>query len=271
MTPRHHLNRFLEAVAIPHLALYIVVGQVLVFGLMLVRPQMAMALPLVPELVLHGEWWRIFAYYFVPPSSSPVWCVVSWMMLYFVINTLESHWGTVKLNLYIFTGWMLTTTAAFLLPAGFAVSYYALFASFLAFAFIAPELEMMVFFVLPVKVKWLALAQWLWYAIDFSRGPFGIRVSIGAAVATFVIFFGREIVQRVRGQGRRVAHAQRMRAAEPEGPRHTCVICGKNSNTHPDLDFRYCSKCAGEQCYCPDHIRNHEHVRAENDASPGQP
>lgn len=271
MTPRHRLNRFLEAVAIPHLPLYIVLGQAVVYVMLMVRPAIFEALPLYPHLVLEGQWWRLVSFLAVPPSMSPLWNLLAWMMLYFVGTALDSHWGTVRFNLYIFCGWALTVAAGFLLGAPFVVSYYFILSTFLAFAFLAPDLEMMVFFILPVKVKWIALAQWLWFALDFARGGLGTRLSVAAAVLTFAIFFGREIAARLRGQGRRVAHAQRARAAQaPEGPRHTCVICGKNSDTHPDLDFRYCSKCAGDRCYCPDHIRAHEHV-VEEPSEPGKP
>lgn len=269
MTPRHRLNRFLEAVAIPHLALYLVIGQVLVFGLGMVRPGIAAGLPLIPELVLQGEWWRPFSFVFIPYSGSVLWNFFSWMVLYFIGTSLEGHWGTVRFNLYWFIGWVMTVAVAFLVPGAYASNVFFLHSVFFAFAFLAPDFEMMVFFVLPVKVKWLGLALWLMYALEFVGGSMGVRLSVLASVANFLIFFGPDILLRLRGQGRRMAHAQRMRAAEPEGPRHTCVICGKNSNTHPDLDFRYCSKCAGEQCYCPDHIRNHEHVLVDKDSPTG--
>jgi Pyruvate/2-oxoacid:ferredoxin oxidoreductase delta subunit len=57
-------------------------------------------------------------------------------------------------------------------------------------------------------------------------------------------------------------------AERREGPqvRHRCYVCGKTDVSHPQLDFRYCSKCAGDQCYCPEHIRNHEHVLTDGDA-----
>jgi len=225
-----------------------------------IRPGIIEALPLVPTLVLEGQWWRLISFFFLPPSLNPIWCFLTWMMLFFVGNALEGHWGTVRLNGYLLVGWVLAAAAAFLLPVHFVFAHYVIFSLFLAFAFLAPELEMMVFFVLPVKVKWLALAQWLWYGLDLIRGPLEVRVSVAAAVLTFMAFFWGDIVQRVRGQGRRLAHAQTMRAAEDSAPRHTCRVCGKNSETHRELDFRYCSKCEGEACYCSEHIRNHEHI-----------
>ena len=59
------------------------------------------------------------------------------------------------------------------------------------------------------------------------------------------------------------------RAEEAERPRHVCYVCGKNDRTHPQLDFRYCSKCAGDQCYCPEHIQNHSHVVGPDEARGG--
>jgi hypothetical protein len=269
MTPRHRLNQFLEAVAVPNLALYLVIGQVLVFGLSIARPGMDAAIPLVPELVLRGEWWRVFSFVFLPYSDRIIWNFFSWMVLYFIGTSLESHWGAVRFNLYWFIGWILTVAVAFLVPGAYASNVFFLHSVFFAFAFLAPDFEMMVFFVLPVKVKWLGLALWLMYALQFIAGPMGVRLSILASVANFLIFFWSDIMLRLRGQGRRFVQTQRARSAESESdaPRHTCVVCGKNSNTHRDLDFRYCSKCAGEQCYCPDHIRNHEHVLVDKDAA----
>lgn len=268
MTPRQRLNRFLETVAIPHLALYLVFGQIVVYVLVMARNDVFQAIPLVPARVLGGEWWRLFSYAFQPASFSIAGSgmftnVLSWMMLYFVGTALEGHWGTVRFNLYVFSGWLLTAAVAFLVPFAGTTNFFFLHSIFLAFAFIAPELEMLVFFILPVKVKWLALAGWLMFALLFVQGNFAMRLAVAATVVNFILFFWRDITLKMRGGTRRMVQAQRTRAAAPEGPRHTCLICGKNSDTHPDLDFRYCSKCAGDPCYCPEHIRNHDHILQE--------
>ena len=41
----------------------------------------------------------------------------------------------------------------------------------------------------------------------------------------------------------------------------TCTICGKTDTSHPDLEFRYCSRCQGYHCYCQEHISNHTHIQ----------
>jgi len=48
---------------------------------------------------------------------------------------------------------------------------------------------------------------------------------------------------------------------------HECRVCGLTSGMAPKTAFRYCSQCAGQQCYCPDHLRDHEHVTEEQLAS----
>ena len=52
-------------------------------------------------------------------------------------------------------------------------------------------------------------------------------------------------------------------------PMDRCIVCGKTDRTNPEMDFRYCSKCAGDQCYCPEHIQNHTHVVAANEPAQG--
>jgi hypothetical protein len=97
------------------------------------------------------------------------------------------------------------------------------------------------------------------------------RLSILAAVGNFLLFFGRDLWLDLR-TGRRRMQEQARRLREESGetePRHRCHVCGKNSNDHPELDFRYCSQCAGDQCYCPEHIRNHVHVTSPDEAAKG--
>jgi Pyruvate/2-oxoacid:ferredoxin oxidoreductase delta subunit len=93
-----------------------------------------------------------------------------------------------------------------------------------------------------------------------GSGP--TRWQIVASIGNFLLFFGRDIVQTLRYRRRKIAVQTKRYVAEkqPAVPRHRCHVCGRTNLTDPTLDFRYCSKCAGDQCYCPDHIFNHVHV-----------
>jgi hypothetical protein len=73
-----------------------------------------------------------------------------------------------------------------------------------------------------------------------------------ASVSNFLLFFGGDIVARIRSGRRRMEHQSRVaaaRSAERE-PRHTCAVCGKNDVTHPMEDFRYGDD---DRCYCSEH------------------
>ena len=139
---------------------------------------------------------------------------------------------------------------------------------FLAFAYLNPDFTLMIFFILPVKIKWLALLQWLGYAYLVVVGSWSARLLVLAATGNFLLFFAGDIVERIRTGRRRMAHQARVFAGrrDEHESRHRCRICGKTDRSHPQLDFRYCSKCAGNQCYCPEHIFNHEHVLADEEA-----
>jgi hypothetical protein len=94
------------------------------------------------------------------------------------------------------------------------------------------------------------------------------RLQIFAAVAAFFLFFGPDMLRSVR-QTQRTRVRRVEKEKEEAAPRHVCHVCGKTDRSHPNLDFRYCSKCAGDQCYCPEHIQNHAHVVAANETTPG--
>lgn len=57
---------------------------------------------------------------------------------------------------------------------------------------------------------------------------------------------------------------QTQREQQSQGYRHKCAVCGRTDVTNPELQFRYCSKCAGYHCFCSDHIFNHVHFTDEN-------
>ncbi len=263
-------ERLFGRFAIQNLALYLVIGQVaFVFAGMLgaVDPE---RLIYWPGAVLAGEWWRLLTFMFVVPIPAPssllgfVFLVFGWYLFYLMGSALESQWGAFRFNVFLFTSYVLTVALSFLAPRYEVTNAFILGSVFIAFAFLNPDFELTLFFILPVKIKWLALISIVLGLVEFVRGGLATRLQIGAAVAGFLLFFGREIVSGVRYRQRKIAR-QAERVAQAETPRHVCHVCGKTDKTHPELDFRYCSKCDGDQCYCPEHIQNHSHVVAAND------
>jgi hypothetical protein len=272
------LERALGRFAIPNLCLYLVFGQVaVVFAAMFgfLDPDL---LRLAPVALFAGQWWRIVTFVFIPPYlpsatslTTCVFVVFAWWIFYFMGNALEHYWGTFRFNLFLFVGYALTVGLSFITPESLVTNEFLAGSVFLAFAYLNPNFELVLFFILPVKIRWLALLSWIMYAYSFAVGGWSSRLQIAAAIGNFFLFFGRDLWQRAGAQRRRMAGeaATFAQAQKADEFRHRCRICGKTDVSNPELDFRYCSKCAGEQCYCPEHIFNHEHVLNEDEPRKG--
>jgi hypothetical protein len=262
------LERSLGRYAIPNLSLYLVMGQVFVLLAHLLGQLDLRALELVPLLVVNGEPWRAVTFLFLPPPPGMFgyfFVAFAWYIFYLMGNALEEQWGVFRFNVFLLVGATLTIATSFLTPLASATNGFIAGTVFLAFARLNPDFEMLLFFILPVRIKWLALLTWVLYGVQFALGGWASRWQILASVGNFLLFFGGDIIRSARQERRRVVR-ETERAEEEAAPRHRCHVCGKTDRSHPDLDFRYCSKCEGDQCYCPEHIHNHAHVVAANAA-----
>jgi hypothetical protein len=174
-------------------------------------------------------------------------------------TALEQHWGVVRYNTFLMLGALLTIAVAGLVP-NMAVDGMFLYGTvFLAFATYNPDFTLNLFFVLPVKVKWLAWLQAAGYGLAFLAGGMVEKMLVLASIGNYLIFFAPNAITWFRNRDRRKKWEARQFKPEAQ-PRHKCAKCGIDSDTHPNADFRYCSKCGGEKAYCQDHLRDHEHV-----------
>lgn len=249
------LERRLEPFAIQNLTLYIVIAQTFVLLTGLLQAIDVNKVVLVPVLVLQGEVWRLFTFIAMPPGFG---ILVAFALYLFYIygNALEQYLGVVRYNLFLLTGFVLTVSLAFLSPLSPATNLFLGGSVFLAFAFLNPNFVLHLFFILPVKIKWLALFTWGLYAMQFVAGGASARLGVLAATGNFFLFFGAEVVQRIKTGRRRVeqqAKRERMRQ-EMAGPMHTCSVCGRNSDDYPDLVFYYRTEGDKEVCYCEEHL-----------------
>ena len=258
--------------AIPNLTSIIIAGQVLLYFGRLVGAGRAgggdplTMMYLMPSKVLEGEVWRLLSFAFVPPSTNALFAVIGWMIFYLFGTTLENQWGTVRYNTYLWLGYFANVGAAFVawglgadIPASNAFLYGTVF---LAFARLFPNFVIHAFFVLPIQIKWLALLMWIGYGVGLVRGDGMTRMLIVASVLNYLVFFGRDHWLDLKRASRRRAFQAKTQRAE-KSVRHQCRVCGLDSNTSPKTLFRYCSKCDGQCCYCPEHIQDHEHVVGE--------
>lgn len=283
----NRLERKYGRLAIPNITTILIAGQVLVYGAMMMHGRGGNPLAnvsLIPEKVVEGEIWRLLTFLFEPPQINPLFVLFFWLLFYLFGATLEQHWGTFRYNIYLLIGYLANVAAAFVAwaligktglfgPAGgwvaqgmTATNSFLYGTVMLAFARLYPDFTINLFFVLPVRIKWLALLMWLGYGYTLLTAGWMTKLLIVASVLNYLLFFGREHLRDwKKGQRRRSFQSK----AKPRTGRitHQCRTCGLNSESSPKTLFRYCSKCAGQCCYCPEHIANHEHVQAEQDPS----
>jgi hypothetical protein len=153
----------------------------------------------------------------------------------------------------------MSVAAAFAFPGSVATNTYITGSIFLAFAYLFPDFQIFLFFILPVRIKWLALLTWLFYGFEFVTGTWAGRVLIVAAVTNFLVFFGQDVFYRAR-HGHRQVRTQAGAIISQDKPLHVCAVCGVSDKSHRTMEFRYCTKCEPPLAYCTEHLKNHEHV-----------
>lgn len=300
--------------AIPHLTTILIACYAVGYILYLIGNMSGLNiinyLTLNPYLILHGQVWRIVTWILVPSGSSSLFSVLIMMLLYWQLgSTLEKTWGTYRYNVYIFSGLLFTITGAFL-SMGLAYlfcrsswlldsptiasyifqigsscysTYYINMSIFLAFAVTFPDMRIMLMFIIPIKMKWMAvvyavligfnlITAFTYYSVTLPE-PVGTVnlamfqiIAIVASLLNFLVYFlatKTRIVQHIRNP--KMAASQReykrqTRATSTGVTKHKCAICGRTEVSNPELQFRFCSKCtAGNYEYCSEHLYTHEH------------
>ncbi|GAK51119.1 hypothetical protein U14_02361 [Candidatus Moduliflexus flocculans] len=255
------LEKRFRKYGIPNVTLYLIAGQGIMFMMGQANPQMLERIYLKPALVLQGEVWRLITFLFMPPTFHPIFLFFALYLFYLMGTALENYWGTIRYNLFLLIGYVATVAVSFLQPYSIASPAFLAGSIFLAFATLNPNFELMIFFILPVKIKWLALLTWIGYFWTMIVGDWLTRLLILASVANYLIFFSRDIWLRMRS-GRWRMERQAKEFSRKNDAVHRCVICGATDKDHPELTFRYCTKCAGTPCYCQEHLKNHDHLSA---------
>jgi hypothetical protein len=255
------LDRKLGKFAVSNVTVYLIAGQSLFYVMYMMGKAERSLTTLSAGALLAGEWWRLVVFPFDPPRMGPFFVLFAWYLFYMMGSALEEHWGSFRYNLFLLTGYLLTLAAAFLAPFSPVSNAFIGGSVFLAFAFLFPEFELLLFFVLPVRIKWLALFTWLGYAYQLIVGDGVTRLMVLASTGNFLLFFARDILVEMKyGKKRVVRRVGSMVRQEPESF-HRCTVCGITDKTHPHEDFRYCPQCDGQHGYCQAHIFAHEHVK----------
>ena len=259
------LERKFSRYAIPNLMTYIIILYAAGFVLNLINPTFySQFLSLDAGKILQGQIWRIVTFIIQPPSDSLIFIVFVLYLYYMIGKQLEAAWGAFRFNLYFFSGMLFIVIGAILafLLTGAVLpmdTWYLNLSLFFAFAALYPDIQLLLFFVIPIKIKWLAMLDGLYfvYAIvqaflpAYGGGDYGIYYKP----------YSPGQMKRKNDFKRKMRQAERPVNVYANGAKHRCAVCGRTEMDDPNLEFRYCSKCNGNYEYCQDHLFTHTHVK----------
>ncbi len=294
------MERKLGRYAITNLMRYMTVISIVGTVIGMVNPMIYIQyLSLDVNAILHGQVWRLVTFLLYPSitvggASFLIDLLFYGLMLYvyyWIGNVLERTWGTFRFNAFYFTGILLTIVVTFIyyvvllnangstLAPVFSANIAQLvsldninLSMFVVFAFMFPDTQFMLYFLIPIKAKWLGILYLVMNGIEiFSCIQMASYISIMqmllivASLIDFGIFYviarnPQGVAATMRQKKRRVVYKQAMKQEENKA-RHKCAICGRTELDAPQLEFRYCTKCEGNYEYCSDHLFTHEHVK----------
>jgi len=270
--PRREIEKFCRRhpdFGIPNLMRYIVIANVVFWLLGAVNRPLMSYLLFSPALILRGQIWRLISFIFIPPSTGLL-AFIAFYFYYWIGTTLENQWGTGQFTIYFFTGVILTILYGFgiYFITGKSVllsSTYIYLSMFFSFAALFPDMQVLFLFIIPVKMKYLALIDAAFFLFSVITTPFPENLLPVVAILNFLIFCGGDLKRMLprkpsantinfKRESARIRREQRDKLYT-----HKCAVCGRTDTDYPELEFRYCSRCAGYHCFCIDHINNHIH------------
>ncbi len=289
--------------AIPNLSTILLMCYAVGYLIQFINGDFLNYLTLDPYQILHGQVWRVFTWVVVPPSMGGIFTTLIMLYFYWSLgSTLERTWGTYRYNVYIFSGMLFTVLGSFvamglmylvhggtggllsvlgastLFSAGsiFFSTGYINMSIFLAFAATFPDMQVLLMFIVPIKVKWMGIVyavMALWGFIEGTKIPIMgsvvldlsifSRTAILASLLNFIIFFftsRNRIIRSPKQIKRQHEFKREVHRSASTIAKHKCAVCGRTSESNPELEFRFCSKCNGNYEYCQDHLFTHQHV-----------
>ena len=286
--PRFGVNNLMKILVFAQLAVF-AVDLVLSFmgGSGVGSPTFSWYLDFIPGLILEGQLWRLVSWVLVPRSSNLFYMLLGSYFYFWIGSLLEREWGTARFNLFYLSGIVISVLVggglSFAQPevlrsyVPLALSYYLNLSIFLIIATMFGEMQVLLFFVIPIKMKWMALLDVvliLSSAIELLQ--YGIWSLALVPLASFINYFiftwpfwsvklglARRRMDPQVIQFKKVQKSAKKKAQETGGYTHKCSVCGVTDAEAPDMEFRYCSRCDGYHCYCADHINNHIHIRED--------
>ncbi len=258
-----------------NLMLYIVIGNAIVWLINWLDPSSTLynLLAFDPAKVfLQGQVWRLVSFIFLL-DTSPYFALITLYCSFIFGRTLERAWGKGKFTLYYLCGMLLTIICGVImwLALGINVSItmpYMNLALVLVFATLYSDSVILLFFIIPLKAKWLGVIMGLYLVYQMIALPFPINLLPAVAILHYLIFCGgwlfdlmrpKTIKQKQKTINYKNAAKQYNRDQARKPYTRKCEVCGVTDADDPNMEFRFCSKCGGYHCFCINHINSHVH------------
>jgi len=208
--------------------------------------------------ILHGEVWRLVTdalilnlFFALKTTTGKIlWGIITAQLFMMFGRGLEQAWGAFRVNLYILVWFIMSWVFGFIFGTAIDGMYLAQTILF-AFAMLYPNEELMLFFILPVKMKWIALISAGMTVFMVMQDPWSI-IMIVAGHLNFFAAFGPDVIKQTKHAAKVTDRRSRFAAAAaPAGAFfHQCSVCQKTEIDNPQLDFRVlasgdeiCSDC----------------------------
>ena len=252
-------ERKLGWMSFPGLLRYYALFHVMVFLLQFFNPQIGHVLDFDRGKIMSGEVWRVLTF-LVADSGFKGLGAFSMLFLFFMVmiafmmsDTLEGAWGVFRTSMFHYTAFAGLLIANFLYEDPMSGSGFFIYTSaFFAFATLFPKHEFLMFLIIPVQVRWLAILLGVLMVV----GVLGEPLYLGYLLLSFSNYLLWAGIPAMRGQARVIRSAGRkreFRKAKPdaEDAFHRCAKCGRTEVSDPDLEFRMAGDGAE---YCTDHL-----------------
>ncbi|MFI3172180.1 MAG: hypothetical protein R3Y58_07435 [Eubacteriales bacterium] len=283
------LERKYGKYAVSSIMKYIIILQVAGYFIMMMSPEFYYQyLCLDASAILRGQVWRMITFVMDPPTTSIIFLFFAFYVYYMIGESLERIWGAFRFNIYLLSGILFHVIGALLAfwitglayPLGTEYLYLSLF---FAFTLSFPDTQFLLFFIIPIKAKYLGWLNGAFFAFTVLQGilPSYASSAVGiiyqanaiaafVSILNFLIFYfssrnfkKHSPKERMRKQKfkQEIKKARRPDNTYGNGAKHKCTVCGRTELDDPTLEFRYCSKCEGNHEYCQDHLFTHQHIQ----------
>jgi len=246
------LEKRLGHFAIPGLVRYVIALNAFVFLLGMMDPQYVGMLEFDRAAILSGQVWRIVSWIFIPTTTSLLWIFCYLSFTWWVGDSLEATWGTFRLNIYCLLGFLGCIAGGWLFGVN-GGNYMLSLTLLLAAATLAPNLQILLFYIIPMKLKWVAAIGMIFPVYLFVFGGLAGQAIVVLCLANYLVFFGPDLFRQAAMN--RATSVRRAKFAassiSPDTTLHRCAGCGRTEVSNPELDFRV---SADGNEYCTAHL-----------------